>query len=202
MHIINTPPIHEYYKSVGSVFLKLIMDFHLVLSLASALTFVFEFPVNTQINQDYFILSGNNQSAHLYRVNNSIYLYLNQGQNYSVYNSTTIRDSFRFSWNNFTVDGEKMQLDRSVGEVNMFQYTYSVFLSPILQVVDQYCVVNPLPVYNLNEVNYWYILSIVLLVGVALDSKTHIVKMINNFLLRRNKSDFSQALENVEELMV
>ena len=129
MHIINTPPIHEYYKSVGSVFLKLIMDFHLVLSLASALTFVFEFPVNTQINQDYFILSGNNQSAHLYRVNNSIYLYLNQGQNYSVYNSTTIRDSFRFSWNNFTVDGEKMQLDRSVGEVNMFQYNYSVFLS-------------------------------------------------------------------------
>ena len=68
------------------------MNFNFLFSVVSALSFVVEFPVNSNNTQDYFFFEGNNQTAHLYRENKTLFLHLsgNHGKMVSIFNTAII----------------------------------------------------------------------------------------------------------------
>ena len=175
------------------------MNFHFLFSLLSVHSFVVEFPVHVGDKQDYFFFEGENQTAHLYRNNYTLGLYLSHGSNYSLYNAEINQNNFIFSWFEFSVDGVKMTLSDKVGSVDDLQFENFTFLSPITDVIsnegEAECV------YQLNSVNYWYILLIVLLVGALFDSKTHGLEMVKKIVtMTRPKISFSPVSETEQEI--
>lgn len=158
------------------------MNFHAVFSAVSALAFVFEFPVNLELKQDYFYLEGQNQSAQLSRTNSTISLYLVHGENFSLFSETMNQSSFKFSWKGYKIDGKPMKLERSEGQVLTFAYKNFLFLSPILNELEECSSTCPEQILHYDGVNYWYIIVIVLIVGITIDSKEKGLKISRQFL--------------------
>ena len=179
-----------------------VMNFHFLFSLLSAHTFVVEFPVHVGDRQDYFFFEGENQTAHLYRNNHTLGLFLSRGSSYSRYYTEINQDNFTFSWDEFSVDEVKMNLSDTVGSVDDLQFENFTFLSPVTKVSlnegETECV------HQLNSVNYWYILLIVLLVGALFDSKTHGLEMAKKIaaMMRPNISFGPVSARSEREIAV
>ena len=147
------------------------MNFTLLFPLISTLSFVVEFPVDTTNKQDYIYFEGVNQTAHLFRDNYILTLYLNRGSNYSLYNAEINHGYFSFSWSGFRVNDVAMTVMKSIGSIDDINFDQFTFISPIFDVIlnepeTEY-------VYRLHDnVNYWYILLIVFAVSVLFESKT------------------------------
>ena len=149
------------------------MDFNLVFAVISSFSFVIKFSINSQRRQDFFFLEGENQSAHLSRDDQYITLFVNNRENFSLYNSTIEKEnSILFSWNNFKINDTEMKLIKSVGSIGDIKFDRFTFMSPIFDVNTLNKTTTISPIYNLKGVvNYWYIVTIVLIVGVLLESK-------------------------------
>ena len=174
-------------KSNTSQSLK--MNFNFLFSVVSALSFVVEFPVNSNNTQDYFFFEGNNQTAHLYRENKTLFLHLNHnhGKMFSFFNTTIKRGTFLFSWKGFKVDGVDMLLQRSNGDIQHSKFEHFTFVSPIINVLD---IESPVtPVYNLeNDVNYWYFFFLTFAAGILLESKTKGFSIFKQLVQSSNKN--------------
>ena len=180
-----------------------IMNFNLLFSLLATQSFVLEFSVHVWNRQDYFFLEGDDQTAYLYRDNYTLGLHLSQGSNYSVYKTQIDQRNFIFSWHGFAVDGVEMTLSDAAGSIGDLKFNNFTFISPIVEVIsyegETECV------YQLNDnVNYWYILLIVLVVSALFGSKTHSLGIAKRMaaVMRPNSSSFSQVLENEREIAV
>ena len=157
------------------------MNFNFAITTIAVLAFELRFPVNHNHEQDYFFLQGLQQTAHLFRINATVFLHLTERQDFTIYTSNVSEPSFVFSWSGFTVDGEKMLLERNEGDVDEFVYSDFSFMSPDILVNE------PEPTYaectySISEttINYWYIVVIVFLVGRLSDPQT--IRTIINFL--------------------
>ena len=166
------------------------MNFQVVFKVISSLSFVFEFPINLDTQQDYFYFEGENQHVYLSRTNNTLVLYMEQGTNFSHYSETINQSTFTFSWMGFEVDGTPMKQVKSEGEVFKFNYINLLFMSPILNELEPSTCSEQ--VFYYDSVNYWYIILIVLIAGITYDSKERGVNLMKNIFLALHKIRFSR----------
>ncbi len=155
------------------------MDFNLLFGLVSALAFQIQFIVNHDAKQDYFYFDGENETAHLFRENNTVTLHLAKDPNYTVY-QVDILNTLTFSWDNFKVNGTPMALVQDNGDVSKSQYSTFTFLSPVVHDPDLDC--STQPVINFKTINYGYIIAIVSVIAFVFDLKPAVVKRIRDLL--------------------
>ena len=169
------------------------MNLQVVFHSITTLTFVFKFPVNLNTQQDYFYFEGENQSAHLSRTNETVTLYLNQGKNFTVFCEIVNRSVFTFSWTGFKIDGISMNLTKSEGETLKFKYHSLLFMSPILDEIEECSPISSEQIFQYTNVNYWYIVLIVLTIGISLNLKEEAVNSLRRILQATNDIRFTKV---------
>ena len=80
------------------------MDFYVLFTLVSRLTFDIQFQILDDDVQDFLFFEGVNSSAHLRRENRTVFLYLRKVAEYDIY-QIEIVDHLDFSWEGFKVNG-------------------------------------------------------------------------------------------------
>ena len=171
------------------------MNFNLLFTTLATLSFSVNFKVDSGARQDFFLFEGTNQSANLFRDGEFLTLYLQQNEEYKIYKVQLKTSNFTFSWDGYMVDNRQMLLQDSTGNVNDMIFQDFTFISPIIDIVEFDCSVEP--VYKLdNNINYGYIVLIFLGIG-ALFKSTDAGRIIyNRFSL---KSIQSESIDVAEE---
>ena len=175
------------------------MDFSLLFSIVSALSFTIEFAIDGEKTQDYFLFGGNNNSAHLFRENKTLYLQLSRknGKTYSIYDSGVNEGKFEFSWNGFLVDGRKMKMLRSNGNITKLDFEHFTFLSPLVDIFQLEC--SDAAFYNCKDViNYWYFAAILVVVGIVFDSKTSAINILRRLFIKSQAFDSDDDYVSME----
>ena len=167
------------------------MNLQVVFHFISTLTFVFKFSVNLDSQQDYFYFEGTNQSAHLSRSQKIVTLHLSQGENFSVFREIINQSTFTFSWIGFKINGKPMNLTKSEGDTSELNYNSLLFMSPILDEIEECSSNCSEEILQYNSVNYWYIVLIVLTIGVSLNLKEEAVNSLKKILT--NRARFSKV---------
>lgn len=150
------------------------MNFSLFFALVSTLTFSLHFEIDCNETQDYFIFQSSNNTAQLYRRNNTLILFLKQDGAYEIYNYN-VTNNFEFSWDGYKVNNEKMVCVRTLGQVDALSFNAYTFLSPILNFYRVTDLLDepdePEPVFGCKEVNYGYIAFILIAVFLGFELK-------------------------------
>ena len=172
------------------------MNFNVLFALAASLNFTINFLIDSQISQDFFIFEGKDSSANLYRENDTIKLYL-QYMNKSELYIEEIIDTLEFSWEGYKINGTKMKKIKSDGELDL-QFTAFTFSSPILNVEP----LNERAVLSLptsSNINYGYIVGIVLLIAIIFDSKGKVVHMLRQIFQKEDTQHY-ETMKKIEEM--
>ena len=173
------------------------MNFYIVFNTLSTLTFVFEFAVNLENKEDFFYLEGQNQSALLSRTNDTIYLSIQHGENFTLYSDTINQSTFEFSWRGFRINKKPMLIEKTEGEILTFNYNSFLVLSPILNQFEECIVTEPEHFISYESINYWYIVLIALAVGITIDSKEKSLKLFDTLrVLLSNRTKLVQVPKN------
>ena len=149
------------------------MDFILLFSLIGSLSFDLQFEIQKMDQQDFFFFEGANTTAHLFRKNSTILLYLRKEGEYNTY-QTEIIDELDFSWDGFKVNGSAMTLvmNNTITNINFDTFT---FLSPILNFdTREEPVIMPIS----EKINYGYIMGVVFIVALLFESRPRIISLI------------------------
>ena len=136
------------------------MNFVLLLTTVSTLSFTVRFRVNNERQQDYFIFEGVNQSAHLFRQNSTLYLRCMQEERIALYETNLTDNHFNFSWLDFMIDNRAMKSTIKGENITEMKFDYFVLISPQFEDTNLDYTVNPN--YELHGVNYWIIVGIVI----------------------------------------
>ena len=147
------------------------MNFNLILNLVSTLSFSLKFGNNMEMHQDYFIFEGDNTSAHMFRDTCTLYLYLRQGLEYSIYH-LNVSDSFVFTWDGYLINGTNMK-QNDIGDISELIFENFTFVSPLLE-VDTNRDMTPELIKRKNssrDIKYWHILLIVIGLCIFLELK-------------------------------
>ena len=162
--------------------------------------------------QDFFIFQGGNSTAHLYRNNETVSLYLRDDEGFELY-QTNILNKLEFSWKGFQINGTDMKLIKSTGNTSMDYLNEFIFISPIIDI--QPGIMLEASNFNNNEsesrfispqnskdVNYGYIAAIILIFAIALELKMKIPLLINRLFGKEinqkiEESDYV-SMENME----
>ena len=108
-----------------------IMNFTILFHLIGGLNFHVQFSLHSHNTQDFFIFQGENSSAHLYRDNETVSLYLREDKDFEVY-QMHILNELKFSWIGFKVNGIDMKKIKSTGVTSMGELNEFTFLSPVV----------------------------------------------------------------------
>ena len=173
------------------------MNIQVVFHVITTLTFVFKFPVDLNTQQDYFFFEGANQSAHLCRSQKIVTLYLNQGENFSVFSATLNQSIFTFSWIGFEINGKAMNLTKSGGDTSKLNYNRLLFMSPIVDEIEECSTNCSAQIAQYNNINYWYIVLIVLAIGISLNLKEEAINSLTKILKATSGVKFSKVPESV-----
>ena len=169
------------------------MNFNLLFTILATLSFSVKFQVDSGARQDFFLLEGTNQSAHLFRDGESLTLYLQQNDGYEIYKTQLKSTNFTFSWNGYMVDNQQMLLHDSTGNVNDVEFQNFTFISPIIELNTFDCSVEQ--VYKLSDnINYGYIVLILLGIG-AIFKTTDVGRTIYNRFSKSTQSEIVNAAE-------
>ncbi len=170
------------------------MNFNLLFTALATLSFSVKFQVDSGARQDFFLFEGANQSAHLFRDGESLTLYLQQSDRYTIYKLQLKSSNFTFSWNGYVVNNQQMLLQDSTGNVNDVVFQDFTFSSPIIELLEFDCSVEP--VYKLsNDINYGYIVLIFLGVGLLFKS-TDVGRNVYNRLSDSAKNEIMTVTED------
>lgn len=181
------------------------MNFTILLHIIGSLKFNLTFELTSNHNQDFFIFDGLNSSAHLYRDNETIYLYLYNNNEFELY-QTTILNKIQFSWVDFKVNGTAMKKVKSTKTTDMNDLEQFTFLSPLLD-FQPYIVMDPslsninqtvkeneiMHSLKLKEINYGYIAGIILIFAIALELKIKIPLIITKFFGKEIEDEFEES---------
>ncbi len=168
------------------------MNFNLLFTTLSTLSFFVKFQVNSEARQDFFVFDGVNQSAHLFRDDQILTLYLQQNHDYQLYTSAVRSPNFTFSCNGYLVDGVRMLLQNSTDSIKNVTFQNFSILSPILELVEFDCSVEP--VYRLNSINYGYL--VVIFLGITLLSKsTEFGRTVYSRFFQNTRNEFINTTE-------
>tara|TARA_B110000046_G_C12920084_1_gene366709 strand:+ start:139 stop:660 length:522 start_codon:yes stop_codon:yes gene_type:complete len=161
------------------------MNFNLLFTLVGNLSFVLEFEILPIEHQDFLFFEGENASAHMYRKNQTVFLQVNTETYRSI-----ISDTLQFSWEGFRINGTEMEKIRS-GENVKLEFDTFTFLSPILSLNMEQPEENAIfnKILGSNKVNYYYILTIVLLVALLVDLKPRSFGLIRD-LFSKKESEY------------
>ena len=172
------------------------MEFNLLFGLVSALAFEIQFIVNHDATHDYFYFNGENETAHLFRENNTVTLHLAKDLNYTIYQAD-ILSTLSFTWDDFKVNGIAMTLVQDNGDVNKSRYSTFTFLSPIVHEPVLDC--SAQPVINFKTINYGYIIAIVSIIAFIFDLKPAVVKRIRDLLIKEHIYETTQRMSTEAE---
>ena len=163
------------------------MNFNLVFSLVSSLSFIIKFEVDSNERQDYFLFAGHNNTAHLYRENRTLLLHITQqhGKMLAIYNASLEDYNFTFSWSGFQINDRMMKKQRSVGQIGQLEFEHFTFISPVVDVADLQCSIDSI-IYDVENVNYWYFLFMMLAVAIIFDSKTLAIDTLKRLMKIQN----------------
>ena len=156
------------------------MDFNLLFAVVGNLSFVLEFEISPIAHQDFLFFEGENSSAHLYRQNNTVFLNV-ADSNFETY-QTRIEDKLEFSWTGFKINGSDMEKIKTSGNVTKLEFDVFTLLSPIMEIDKPREEKIMRTILESNKVNYYYILSIVLLVALLVDLKARSLRLIQYIL--------------------
>lgn len=154
------------------------MDFSLFFSIVASLSFTIKYTVNSNDKQGYFFFKGDNSSAHLYRENRILNLYIQSNSSYELYEFPNVSREFSFTWKDYKIDGKNMIMIRSNGKVVGLEFSGYTFLSPYIDIIHDQKVDSKLePIYQNSPINYGFILLIVLCIGVLLKTDVPAIKL-------------------------
>ena len=175
------------------------MDFALLFTITSALTFTLQFSVDDSLNQDYFMFHGGNQTAHLHRSNQSLYLYLVQGAGMETYKIDVTEAQFNFSWVGQIMNGKPMKIIKKVGNVTSMNFDQFTFISPVHESFqDLECHIDTH--FNKKGSNYWYMVGIAIFVVILCKSDPLARRAIAAFLKKEDRELFNQTADLVEDI--
>ena len=188
------------------------MNFTILFHIIGNLNFHVQFSLDSNYMQDFFIFQGGNSTAHLYRNNETVSLYLRDEKGFELY-QTNILNKLEFSWRGFQINGTDMKLIKSTGNTSMDYLNEFTFISPIIDL--QPGIISEVSNFNNNEsesrfispqnskdVNYGYIAAIILIFAIALELKMKIPLLINRLFGKEinqkiEESDYV-SMENME----
>ena len=188
------------------------MNFTILFHIIGNLNFHVQFTLDSKYMQDFFIFQGGNSSAHLYRNNKTVSLYLHDDKGFQLY-QTNILKELEFTWKGFQINGSDMKLIKSTGNTSMDYLNEFIFISPIIDI--QPGIMLEAGSFNNNEsesrfispqnskdVNYGYIAAIILIFAIALELKMKIPLLINRLFGKEinqkiEESDYV-SMENME----
>ena len=188
------------------------MNFTILFHIIGNLNFNVQFSLDSNYMQDFFIFQGGNSSAHLYRNNKTVFLYLHDDKGFQLY-QTNILKELEFTWKGFQINGSGMKLIKSTGNTSMDYLNEFIFISPIIDL--QPGIMLEASNFNNNEsesrfispqnskdVNYGYIAAIILIFAIALELKMKIPLLINRLFGKEinqkiEESDYV-SMENME----
>ena len=140
------------------------MNFTLLFSIP-CLCFDISFDVDSQNSQHYFIFSGNDSSASLYRDNHTLFLVLHSESIFEKYIAYNVADKFTFTWNGYAINGSAMNRStKSTGKANLIFSEYT-FISPIVGTLPYAEIEN---VYRCRDFNYGLIALMIFGFGIVL----------------------------------
>jgi hypothetical protein len=141
----------------------------IIFPIVTSLGFTINYTYTTADKQDYFILQGpNNATAHLFRENKTLTLFLLQNTSLQIYNHSTSQD-FNFKWIGYKINDEPMSLVKSVGSMKNLEFDYLTFISPTVLEVDDPA--DLASIVNCREINYGYIIFIVMGAVIGVEGK-------------------------------
>ena len=188
------------------------MNFTILFHIIGNLNFHVQFSLDSNYMQDFFIFQGGNSTAHLYRNNETVSLYLRDDEGFELY-QTNILSKLEFTWKGFQINGTDMKLIKSTGNTSMDYLNEFIFISPIIDL--QPGIMLEMSNFNNNEsesrfispqnskdVNYGYIAAIILIFAIALELKMKIPLLINRLFGKEinqkiEESDYV-SMENME----
>ena len=149
------------------------MNFSVLFTTVSTLSFVLHFEVDINEEQTFFQFQGDDgySSAQLKRVNDMLTLNLKQYSNYENYVYFNISEEFSFSWENYKINNDSMFLQNSYGQILDFNYNNYIFYSPSIDISNS---INPdiEPLLHCtNAINYGYIAAILLAIVAGVELK-------------------------------
>ena len=188
------------------------MNFTILFHIIGNLNFHVQFSLDSNYMQDFFIFQGGNSTAHLYRNNETVSLYLRDEKGFELY-QTNILNKLEFSWRGFQINGTDMKLIKSTGNTSMDYLNEFTFISPIIDL--QPGIMLEVSNFNNNEsesrfispqnskdVNYGYIAAIILIFAIALELKMKIPLLINRLFGKEFDQNFEESgyvsMENME----
>ena len=188
------------------------MNFTILFHIIGNLNFHVQFSLDSNYMQDFFIFQGGNSTAHLYRNNETVSLYLRDEKGFELY-QTNILNKLEFSWKGFQINGTDMKLIKSTGNTSMDYLNEFIFISPIIDL--QPGIMLEMSNFNNNEsesrfispqnskdVNYGYIAAIILIFAIALELKMKIPLLINRLFGKEFDQKFEESdyvsMENME----
>lgn len=136
--------------------------------MVAVLRFSIDWELSGEEQQDFFLFNGQNKSAHFFRKNNSLILYLELEENITIWEYTDPSPKFTFSWPEYNINGVKMNVIRFEGNMSRPEFDQFTFMSPIVDTTTE-CNLQTLiePSYFM-KINYGYITLIVAVVGITL----------------------------------
>jgi len=81
------------------------MNLNLLLAVFSPILFSVSWPISNEPHQDFFILNGENSSAHFLRKNETFYLHLEREYQTKIISYNDTIDSLTFSWPELMING-------------------------------------------------------------------------------------------------
>ena len=167
------------------------MDINLLLTVIASLNFSAKFLIDLDnSSQNYFILDGKNASAHLYRENDTLKLFLRTGPSYQIREiegMSTIH-SFYFMWDGFKVNGMSMKVESKVGNLSRLDFNTMTFISPI-ELWNDLLVPEVVreTIYQCENLNYGWFALIVFGTGLLLKFDVIGHKIINIVMKAREE---------------
>ena len=166
------------------------MNFNLLFTTLRDLSFLMTFAVDSGNEQDFFLFSGFNASAHFYRQNSTFNLIIFDNSSYSFYQLKHNNALVSFSWPDISLNGFQMTLKKSYGVTEDLCFDTFTFISPILNFTDQEYNTSSMSIYQLNSVNYFYIALMFLIAGVLFESQTIAVRIFENMKKKYLENDY------------
>ena len=170
------------------------MNFTILFHFIETLNFHVQFSLHLHYTQDFFIFQGGNSSAHLYRNNQTVFLYMRDDNGFQLFQAN-ILNKLEFSWRGFKINGTDMKMVKSTGSSNMEDLNEFTFLSPVVNlqpdILMETCTLDTnetiseskfISSLNSKNVNYGYIAAIILIFAIALEVKMKIPLLINRLI--------------------
>lgn len=160
------------------------MNVNFIFSLAVSLDFTVRFAIDSsKESEDYFIFSAENVTAHLYRRNATLKLFLRTNSSYRQYEANGANDIFDFTWEDFLVDEQPMTIVKSQGQMGYFKFDGYTFVSPIYEIWNhQPAIAVQEPVFQCEGQNYGLIVLIVVVVGLLLKFDIIVPRIVKEIL--------------------